>query len=102
MRGHPRAPSQLDLVPSAVAFGTAAGQLSHFTSSADGGFVLYIQKFEAADATQKTAELPQIISQIRRGRQNEAFNTWVNTEAAREFRNIPAFQKIQAGAANQP
>ena len=83
-----------------TAFGTAAGQLSHFTSSADGGFVLYVQKFEAADAAKKAAELPQIVSQIRRGRQNEAFNIWVNTEAARELRNIPALQ--QPTTAGQP
>ena len=33
------------------------------------------------------------LSQVRRGRENEAFNIWVNNEANREFRNIAAFQK---------
>ena len=85
-----------------AAFSTAAGQLSRFTPNADGGFVLYVQKFEAGDATKKTAELPQVVSQIRRGRQNEAFNIWVNNEAVRELSKIPALQKLQAEAAGQP
>ena len=82
-----------------AAFTTTPGHVSRFVPTQDGGFVLFVQKLEAPDLTKKTAELPTFISQVRRGRENEAFNIWVNNEAGRELRNIPAFQKA---AANSP
>ena len=74
-------------------FTTAPGHISRFVPNADGGFVLYVQKIESVDATKSAAELAAFTSQMRRGREGEAFNIWVNTEASREFRNIPALQK---------
>jgi hypothetical protein len=79
-----------------AAFTTAPGHISRFTPTADGGFVLFVQKLNAPDATKKSADLTGFISQVRRGRENEAFNIWVNSEAGRELRNIPAFQKTSA------
>jgi len=79
-----------------VAFSTAMGGVSPFVPTADGGFVLHVQKMIPADATKRAAELPQILSQIRRGRESEAFNIWVNNEASRELARIPAFQKNSA------
>ena len=81
-----------------AAFTTAPGHVSRFTQTADGGFVLFVQKLDAPDATKKTSDIPGFLSQIRRSRENEAFNIWVNSEASRELRNIAAFQKN--GAAN--
>ena len=85
-----------------AAFSTPVGGVSGFMPTADGGFVLHVEKISPADPTKKTAEMPQVISQIRRGRENEAFNIWVNNEANREFRNIAVFQKLQSEAATQP
>ncbi|MDR3456027.1 MAG: SurA N-terminal domain-containing protein [Verrucomicrobiae bacterium] len=82
-----------------AAFSTAPGHISRFMPTADGGFVLYLQKIESVDTSKSVAELTAYTSQIRRGRENEAFNIWVNTEASRELHSIPAFQK-QPGAAN--
>ena len=82
-----------------AAFGTAPGHLSRFMATQDGGFVLYVQKIESVDTSKSAADIASFTSQMRRGRENEAFNLWVNTEASRELRSIPAFQKT-AGAAN--
>ena len=83
-----------------AAFTTAPGHLSRFVPTQDGGFVLYLQKIESVDTSKSAAELTAFTTQIRRGRESEAFNIWVNTEASREFRNIPALQKLMSGAAN--
>jgi len=85
-----------------AAFTTPGGGVSRFMPTTDGGFVLYVQRLEPMDLTKKTADLPGFMSQMRRGREGEAFNIWVNTEASRELRDIPAFQKMQSAAANQP
>jgi hypothetical protein len=84
-----------------AAFTTAPGRVSRFMPTTDGGFVLYVQRLEPMDVSKKTVDLPGFIAQMRRGRESEAFNIWVNSEASREFRTIPALQK-QFGAANQP
>ena len=83
-----------------AAFTTSAGHVSRFMPTADGGFVLYVQRVEPADASTKAKDLTGFTSQMRRARENEAFNLWVNSEASRELRGIPAFQKMQSGAAN--
>jgi hypothetical protein len=61
---------------------------------------MHVRSISPGDASRKTAELPQFIQQMRRGRENEAFAMWVNNEASREFPHITAFQKLQSGAAN--
>ena len=83
-----------------AAFTTAPGHVSRFVQTAEGGFVLFVQKMEPIDAATRTKDLPSFTSQVRRGRENEAFNIWVNNEASREFSHVPAMQKLQSGAAN--
>jgi hypothetical protein len=82
-----------------AAFSTPVGGISRFMPTADGGFVLHVDKISPADPSKKAAEMPQVLSQIRRGRENEAFSIWVNNEASRELGNLPVFQR---SAANQP
>ena len=82
-----------------AAFGTTPGHISRFIPTADGGFVLYLQKIESVDTSKSSADLAAYTSQIRRARENEAFNLWVNSEASRELHNFPAFQK-QPGTQN--
>ena len=89
-----------------VAFSTPPGTLSHFVPTTEGGydsggFVLFVKSLSAPDAAAKAADLSQYISQMRRGREYEAFNLWVNNEANREFRNIPYLQRIES-TAKQP
>ena len=79
-----------------AAFTTTPGHISQFMPTADGGFVMFVQKLSPPDAAIKAAAMSSpagFLSQVRRGRENEAFNIWVNNEANREFRNIAAFQK---------
>ena len=83
-----------------TAFTTPVGGISRFIPTTDGGFVMHVRSLSPGDASRKNAELPQFIQQMRRGRENEAFAIWVNTEAGREFRNIPALQKLQSSGAN--
>jgi len=83
-----------------AAFGTTPGRISRFISTADGGFVLYLQKIEAVDTSKSSADLAAYTSQIRRARENEAFNLWVNSEASRELHSFPAFAPKTPGAPN--
>lgn len=82
-----------------AAFTTQPGHLSNFFPTADGGFVLFVQSLLPADEAKKAAELPQFLAQVRRGRQNEAFNLWLQTEANRELRNTPVYNELNAGKA---
>ncbi len=82
-----------------AAFTTTTGRVSPFEPTADGGFILFVQETLPIDATKKTADLPQFTSQIRRGRENEAFNMWLAGEINRQLQAIPVFQKEAAGMA---
>ena len=82
-----------------AAFGTRVGGISPFIPTADGGFVLSVKSFLPVDKTKRASELPEFISQMRRGRQSEVFNLWINSEANRELRNTAFFKDQQAGAA---
>jgi len=77
-----------------VAFTTAPGHVANFAPTMDGGFVLFVQSLLPVDETHKTADLPQFLGQIRRGRQNEAFNLWLQAEANRELRNTPIYAEL--------
>ena len=82
-----------------AAFTTPVGHVSNFAPSADGGFVLFVQSMLPLDEAKKAADFPQFLTQVRRGRQNEAFNLWLQGEANRELRNTPVYQQMAAGAA---
>jgi hypothetical protein len=84
-----------------AAFTTPPGKISRFVSTADGGFLLYVQSLMPVDQSKKAADFPQYLAQARRARQNEAFNLWLNTELNRELRNTPYFQEAQTAAAAQ-
>jgi peptidyl-prolyl cis-trans isomerase D len=61
-----------------TAFTTPVGQASTFEQNNAGGFVLFVQSQLPVDAAAMNAELPQFITTLRRARENEAFNEWVN------------------------
>ena len=82
-----------------AAFTTPSGHISNFQPSGDGGFVLFVQQMLPVDAAKKIADLPQFLVQVRRARQNEAFNLWLQGEANRELRDTPFFQKQAAASA---
>jgi hypothetical protein len=77
-----------------AAFTTAPGHISPFEPTADGGFVLYVQSLLPVNETDKKADLPRFIAQLRRGRESEAFNLWLNIEENRELRNTPVYDEL--------
>jgi hypothetical protein len=45
-----------------------------------------------------SADLPQFTARLRRARESEAFNQWVQSEANRQLRTTPAFTQQATGA----
>jgi len=85
-----------------AAFTTDAGHISKFVPTSEGGFILFIQQMLPVDEAKKNAALPQFTAQVRRSRQSEAFNVWLQTEANRELTDTPLFKQANAGAVPQP
>jgi hypothetical protein len=78
---------------------TPAGHTSPFLETEDGGFIVYVQSRLPVDQAAMSANLPQFTAGLRRGRESEAFNQWIQTEGSRQLRNTPAFrQQAAAGA----
>jgi hypothetical protein len=73
-----------------AAFTTAAGHASNLQETGDGGFVLFVQSQLPIDQAVMAAELPQFTESLRRSREREAFNEWLQTEAGRALRDTPA------------
>ena len=82
-----------------AAFTTQPGHVSPFVPTAEGGFVLFVQSMLPVNESEKTSEMPRFLAQLRRSRENEAFNLWLNAEANRELRNTPVFAELM-GAGN--
>jgi hypothetical protein len=82
-----------------VAFGTPVGNVSPFTVTSHGGLVLFPKFITPPDPVTKASRLAGYESQLRRGRENEAFNMWLGAEANRAFRNITLNR--EAGAPRQ-
>lgn len=80
-----------------AAYSTKPGHISAFEPTADGGFVLYVQSLLPVDEASKKAEFPAFLAQMRRSRETEAFNLWLQTEASRELINTPVAQELMGG-----
>jgi hypothetical protein len=83
-----------------AAFTTPLGKASQFFPTSEGGFVLSPQSLEPVDKAKKDAALPEFIRQVRRGRQNQAFQEWLKLEESRELRDTPVFADV-TGAGKQ-
>ena len=77
-----------------TAFGTAPGKASSLVATADGGFVLFVQSLLPVDAAKKKTDLPDFTAQVRRARQNEAFNLWLQGEATHELVDTPVYAQM--------
>lgn len=91
--------AQVNEVKSA-AFTTQPGHLSHVEPTAQGAFVLYVQSLLPVDEALKKSELPDYLAQLRRQRQIEAFNAWMNAEMNREIRNTPIYDELTGRKGN--
>jgi hypothetical protein len=65
-----------------AAFTTGVGRASGFQPTATGGFVIFVQSKIPVDQSKLVADLPEYTKNLRRARQNEAFNEWLQNEAA--------------------
>ncbi len=82
-----------------AAFGTPVGHASGFEETEDGGFIVFVQSRLPVDQAAMNANLPQFTAGLRRERESEAFNQWLQAEANRQLRNTPVFsQQAVAGA----
>jgi hypothetical protein len=80
-------------------FSTQPGHAGNFEATDEGGFIVYVQSRRPADLTTMNADLPQFTAGLRRERQSELFNQWVQAEANRQLRTTPVFtQQAAAGA----
>ena len=77
-----------------AAFTTPLGKASRFFSTSEGGFVLSPQTLEPIDPAKKAAQMPDFITQVRRGRQNQAFNAWLQSEVTHELRDTPVYAEM--------
>ena len=82
-----------------AAFTTPLGKASNFIPTSEGGFILSPQTLEPMDPAKKTAALPQFLTQVRRARQNQAFNEWLQSEAGHELRDTPVYAEMTGGRA---
>jgi PPIC-type PPIASE domain/SurA N-terminal domain len=81
-----------------VAFNTADGKASPFTTTRDGGLVLYVQSHLPIDEAKLKKELPDFLAYIRQMRQNDAFNQWFTEQLKRD----PAFFQTLRQAVEGP
>jgi SurA N-terminal domain len=79
-----------------AAFTTPVGQASAFEPNNAGGFVLFLQSQLPVDQSVMNAELPQFITALRRARENEAFNAWLQIEANRALTDTPLARRASA------
>ena len=82
-----------------AAFGTPVGHASGFEETQDGGFIVFVQSRLPMDQTAMNTDLPQFTAALRRERENEAFNEWIQTEANRQLRNTPVFSEQDVAGA---
>jgi hypothetical protein len=77
----PEIPNRSDLSAlKTAAFSLAPGKVSSFTTTQDGGAIIYAQaKLPVADS-QLQKDLPEFMKDLRRSRQYEAFSEWLRKE----------------------
>lgn len=79
-----------------AAFGTPPGQVSNFTPTRDGGFLVFVQAKLPLDEVRMKADLPEFARNLRQTRKGEAFNEWFRQEAEKGFRDVPYFHQQQS------
>jgi peptidyl-prolyl cis-trans isomerase D len=77
-----------------IAFGTPPGQASQVAGSSDGAFVIYVEKTVPVNADKLKQELPDFIAGLRRERQGEAFNAWLNGQMRQDADFMQLMQKL--------
>ena len=76
-----------------LAFSTAVGKVSPFQPTMDGGLVVYVKNKLPLDESKTQADLPSFVTNLRRTRQQEAFEDWFRKEAEKALRDTPVAQQ---------
>jgi hypothetical protein len=79
-------------------FSTPTGRSSGFVGTEDGGFVVCVQSRLPVDTKTMGADLPQFTAGLRRQRESEVFNQWLQAEANRQLRDTPVYRQQAAAA----
>ena len=76
-----------------IAFSTSPGKCSSFEPTFSGGLVLFVDKKLPLEKTQIDAEMPTFVANLRRTRQQEAFEDWFRKQAETGLRDTPVAQQ---------
>jgi hypothetical protein len=76
-----------------IAFSTGPGKLSAFQPGLEGGLVVYVKSKLPLDESKSQAEMPAFVANLRRARQQEAFEDWFRKEAEKGLRDTPVAQQ---------
>ena len=80
-----------------AAFTTPLGKVSSLIPTSEGGFILSPKSLEPVDLAKKAAAMPQFLTQVRRGRQDQAFNEWLQVEIGHELHDTPVYAEMTGG-----
>src|SRR5205085_10036275 len=75
-----------------TAFSTAAGKVTTFQPTTEGGMILYVKSKLPLDETKMKTDLPAFVNNARRVRQQEAFEMWLRRESELGLRDTPMGQ----------
>jgi len=73
-----------------AAFQTPPGKVAPVLPTSEGAIVLYVAAKLPLDPAREKAEFPTYLEQLRRTRQQEAFNAWFSREATTGLSDTPA------------
>jgi hypothetical protein len=82
-----------------ASFSTPTGHASLFEETDDGGFIVFVKSRLSVDQSAMNSELPKFTADLRRERESDAFNGWLQIEASRELKNTPVFREQSAPGA---
>lgn len=77
-----------------AAFSTPPGHISPYQGASHGGFVLYVQSVLPVDEKIKQSDFPQFLAQMRRQREGEFFNLWLQNAFTHELANVPDYDEM--------
>lgn len=90
-RSLPEAEEFIDLTQlKQTAFSIAPGKVSPFQPTHDGGMILYVKAKLPLDQSKAQSDLPAFVANLRRTRQQEAFEAWFNKLIDKGLSDTPA------------
>ncbi len=76
-----------------IAFSTSPGKVSPFQPTLEGGVIVFVKSKLPLDPAKAQTELTTYVFNLRRTRQQEAFEDWFRKEAEKALRDTPVAQQ---------